>query len=1012
MQEANYNTNISKIINKIEEEIDYYLRVCLLSKDNILKTNESLIDFIKKFKSKIQENQNTVINQNENEIYEKIKSIEYFGKYLNNEITSNTNKNIYTQFLNDITFLKEKSQLLESKSRDILQKINENFIKNIKYQIDLFINIKILHEYIRIFKNFPNTNRPIKNYIYHLDYIKFLYVNQLESINKNDKNQGILTFNDIETRYLTLLNGMDTVIDSKKLTDMKYIVEIMDSNFDKYTSLSQLFEKFIEKLSINEYKLSNNEIIIDNLNNIISKVKKEYIPDIEKLIQQKGEYEKEIEIKEESEIKQSIFKNIEMYSNILIKIIEYYFSKDKNFNAFIYDKILINKNNDNNRIDIINNIKNKNKEFIKDLNKQNNLNINDFFIKCNNYLLVILEIVTAFYTFKYEKLEQNYNILADNCSKTNEENDNLKKELQNLSKLTINLESLTKLNKQLEQEKNELIYIKDSLSQKLNEANIKLNDTQLLDKKINEIKNLENEIQQISNENKEIIKLIKKTLYEKFSLIFKNSIPEFNDSDDINDYIIKIYEIINKEFERLNSQIKDNDKFYKNELFKLNEYITKLKENNDILKLDKNKQSQEINKLKEQINMKNEENQKIINDNLKSLKNELDNRKKEYESNLDKLKNNEWTIGTALQEKDKALKELNNLKEVNNKLLIRIKELEDNIQKQLVSITQNLQIIQDLKTENENIKNINLNNDELNKTIDKLINENKLYKDQINQLNELQLMNNKDLELKYNTLKAKLNKEIEDLNKQLTNYIEELKLCQANSNEINTKKLELEQLKIKLWQTNDDLRKELKECNEKNNKLEVEKQSILKKIYELENINVDLDNDKDLLNIEINQLKQKNIELENKLSSNSNEENSLINDLNKQTEKLSNELSSLNITNENNVNKLKEIIKNNLNTVINLNIKNNKLQLQIKNLLEENKNLLANKNILESEIISNKEFHNNLLKELTQKYDNNVKELEQIKEILNNKQLQIQEYIQKNKISEDEIIQLKKKILN
>lgn len=994
-EKIEYNKNLLKIINNIEEKIEYYLKICFISKDEINKNNDYLKSIINKYNFEKLNIKN--LDNEEKEILNKIKNIKKFGNVLNEyDSITNTYIDSYQNFLNDIIFLQNKNTLFKFDKTSSLSNLLTEFIKNIKYQIDFYINIRILHEYIQIFKNLPNTINTNKKYIYSPEYVKYFnnYVPKIE------KELAILTFNDINIHYLSLLPNLDKYIDSNKLKDMDYVINIIDTNYNKYILLSDLFKEFILKLSKENYKPLEYEFISKDLNLIISKINKEYMPKIEELFKQEEKYEEKLQ---ENELKNNVFEYIQKYSNILIKIIEFYISKDDKY-IIVKNLSVNNKNND--QLNILNNIKDKNKFFINDLNADNAKNdIQGFFIKCNNYLLTLLELLSNFYAFKYEKLETFNEKLINKNEELNQENDKLKIEINNLSKLTDNLDKLTIINKKLEDDKKELLSIKDSLSRQLNEAEMQINDTQLLDKKRKEIKNLEKDIKQISKDNEVIIKLIKQTLFDKFFLIFKNTIPNIDDSIDINDYIIQIYEIVNTEFNRLNLQNKTNNDLYKKELEKLNNKISKLNEEKEKITVEKNKALEEIKQLKEQIAMKNEENQKIINDKLKDLQNELESKKTEYNINLEKLKNNNWTVATALEARNKAIEESDNIKAVNNKILIRVKELETEIQTHLETIKNNLIDIEVLKIENESIKNIKLNNDELKTRIDALLNENKLYQNQINELKELQLMNNSDLETKYTKLTEKLNKEIYNINKQLTTYINELKLCQSNSNKLNTKILELENLKTKLWTENDSLSRKLKDCNIKNTNLEKQKEEIFKTIDKLQQSNTDQNN-------EISQLKNKILELEKELSNNKNDEKKLIDDLNNQTKTLSNELSSLNITNENNINKLKEIIKNNLNTVINLNIKNKQLQLQINELLEKNKSLLENKTKLESEILSNNKSHNDLLTELTQKYNNNLSELRQITETLSNKQEEISKLIQKDKQSDKEIKELKDEILS
>ena len=490
---------------------------------------------------------------------------------------------------------------------------------------------------------------------------------------------------------------------------------------------------------------------------------------------------------------------------------------------------------------------------------------------------------------------------------------------------------------------------------------------------------------------------IKEFLFNNFKNILNENSLIYPPNIEVNQYINQIYNLVKNEIDRLKTNFDMNNQ-------KLLSQIDELELRLSNQKITFNSEIQvyktSITELEQQIQLLQNNQTNIINKELEPLIKNYENKKKEYKIELEKIKNNQWTIGTALSEKEKAQQELQTALE--------------NIQSNSNII--NIYKLQIKKLQNELGYNSNLPLEEL---INQIIINFKNYQLQEVKLSSL-LINNKELKEQLQQLQNETTIEIENIKKQKTKLLQELTIYKL-SLPIKDKKIQLiEKQQIALLNENEILKNTLKTQVKQTQDLETIKNNQSKQIQELTaklSSNKNLSNDeKNLLNLEIERLTN-NIDLLN------DQNNKLFKQILDLTQKLENETKELNenilmskFTNETNIDKLKTIIKNNLALIIKLNIQNKNLNNQIITLQNENKQLLEemkNKQQLTDDNFNLKgiiTIQNSNIYKLRNKINSNDMILEEYKSIIQNQNEKISKYLLENQVSKDQISELQLQI--
>ncbi|MGB5911268.1 MAG: chromosome segregation SMC family protein [Promethearchaeia archaeon] len=322
---------------------------------------------------------------------------------------------------------------------------------------------------------------------------------------------------------------------------------------------------------------------------------------------------------------------------------------------------------------------------------------------------------------------------------------------------------------------------------------------------------------------------------------------------------------------------------------KLTEFNTQKKNDSDNLVLF-NQRLEEINKRIAEINQLNLQSD----DEIRKRTTLIDEKQKEdYKAEIEKLKNlkNEyWDNSSAIQlqidEKQKGLEELQtklqDLRGIQN-LFENILEIENNIKDLNKSIEEKKEII---NINEENIKNLNLEQSNLDKNIEKLITEKENYWENIETIRKETEDYNQKLEEKMDQLRALENimmiiNSIEELTKENIEANKNIDVCKKDTDEFNS---QVDQIQKKV----DEVQKEIDHIrDEKNKELEAQKKTQNK----LNKFNKDLQKSQKKLN-ELNKNKereQKVISLNEDIKNTEKQIKSLLEDIEKVKDNLSNE---------------------------------------------------------------------------------------------------------------------------
>jgi chromosome segregation protein len=347
----------------------------------------------------------------------------------------------------------------------------------------------------------------------------------------------------------------------------------------------------------------------------------------------------------------------------------------------------------------------------------------------------------------------------------------------------------------------------------------------------------------------------------------------------------ELYRQLEEISENINSQNEDLNEVD----MKLTEFNTQKKNDSDNLVLF-SQRLEEINKRIAEINQLNLQSD----DEIRKRTTLIDEKQKEdYKGEIEKLKNlkNEyWDNSSAIQlqidDKQKELEELQtklqDLRGIQN-LFENILEIEKNVNDLNKSIEEKKEII---NINEENIKNLNLEQSNLDKNIEKLITEKENYWENIEKIRKETEDYNQKLEEKMDQLRALENimmiiNSIEELTNENIEANKNIDVCKKDTDEFNS---QVDQIQKKV----DEVQKEIDHIrDEKNKELEAQKKTQNK----LNKFNKDLQKSQKKLN-ELNKNKereQKVISLNEDIKNTEKQIKSLLEDIEKVKDNLSNE---------------------------------------------------------------------------------------------------------------------------
>ena len=444
------------------------------------------------------------------------------------------------------------------------------------------------------------------------------------------------------------------------------------------------------------------------------------------------------------------------------------------------------------------------------------------------------------------------------------------------------------------------------------------------------------------------IQSAKETLFQKFKNLLNPEILMARPSTSINDYIGKIYTLIENKINKINKINETNDL----SIIELKRQLEKQQQiNNESL----NKESTFKNRISElELEIKDLQNNidTIVNQKLEKIIEEYNQKKQYYDSELEKLKTKEYTVVTAIEEKDRAVEEKNkavtNLQKLKNELASKQKQIEQ----YLISIEDsnsklnnyNIQI-QKLKQANGNLSTVSF--EELTKEIITKLNN---YQSNEKLLSQLSIRN-EELNLKLEKCKDSNLNRIKELEEEISKLVIEIELQKKNAELQKKENKQLRQKQIQLLLINTAKEDKIKNLLETQNELN-------NKIKELENI-IDLNKNTNQIELEEiknqlkiandskQQLEKKILELEHTLSENTTNLTAMIN-----TKDM----------NQSEINNLKLEIKKRTRIIIKLNILNNSLLKKIENLQIENSNIKSEllKRKLNNELLEKRLYKNTL----------------------------------------------------
>ncbi len=585
----------------------------------------------------------------------------------------------------------------KNKTKDILCPILDEIYNNYNK------NVKLATNYANWFKNenldFENTEfdeleiSVIKNKYINLilastsEWRYSLLYKQISDIIRNigvDCNIQNVVYVENNTELDKLVDDYVSIL-QKKGDYLHQINELKQQLINADNRIKQQYEQYINKFNeseVNKLKEENKFLQkrIDEINLDKSEIKKqieiankEYILEIEKLKNKNkdqflsiesleikiNELNEEIKQKNSSidklqnEIQDNIKKNSNIIKNFIIKI--------KNTFKFLN----LNINSELEPILQVNDYFNKLKDFILNINSK----ITDLEDKLSQYKLTNAKLVKELDTSNDKVESQGYEIarlnkLLEKCTNMNDDNLKLKQlnnELKNKLEQEIELKNkLVDNTEQLRLTQNESITnTQQELKNEIDKLNKQISEYQI--KLTTSVVDCENEI-----------KIIKSSLFNTFKNLFIGDEQLYNPNLSINEYIQKIYALVNEEINKLNTQIDNKN-------IKINELEEKLVSNvisNDKIVNKEKEYKNTIADLEEHIKMLQEQNNMILDEKIKVLDEECKekltnniNKINEYEILLNKLRvslfNNQINYQDMIND---VILKYNNCKEFSNKI--------------------------------------------------------------------------------------------------------------------------------------------------------------------------------------------------------------------------------------------------------------------------------------------------------------------------------------------------------
>ena len=663
----------------------------------------------------------------------------------------NTYKNLpLMNFISKNKYLRAKTP-----KRDIFPKKYLNLEDN---------NLTFNSSYKRLNKNAISEIKNNINYdgIYNIninDYSNRKEIIMLNKILKNQNKEFIFKTSEMRNKINELLNNLKSVrLENKKINNDKKKLISKISYLEKELNINK-------NMSLKEIELKNNTI--EQLNSQILKMN--FLLD-----------EKE----------KDIFTLTNEINNIKGNSNNNYDINELNLNI---DKVNNNKNinpkgNINNLLNTINVLKNKLKDYEK---------IKNYLKEVENQKKSYENLVNDL-SQQLNFLKNENNILKSSSNTSNnqnkiklllEENKNLYNQIQILSNNSINNNDIYISKNNFEGKSNEVNDCNKKIKNLMNQINIYKNNKDDLMKKNKDLKEevdqLKTKVSNLENENlnnqQQIFELsnLNNILQIRVNSVHSGNfkLNAFGRKDNKPELEQKIQSLKQKN-EELKEQLKYLSKGNNLNIAKIIEEKQKLaNENLDlknellILRNQINENDNNIYNLNDNINIFEKENK------MNEIKNKLEDMKIKYELNLNKLKENEIdnirNINNKLIEENKELKKQQNNN--NNIILYHPEEKErnsitiDNLKEELKD--KNLQIEKlikennNLKNNNINIKNEDYNNIDLNED-----DKNKIY---IDQIKELKVMNESDL-IQIKALKADI-KEMKEKMKKMETFSGQLK---------------------------------------------------------------------------------------------------------------------------------------------------------------------------------------------------------------------------------------------
>ena len=644
------------------------------------------------------------------------------------------------------------------------------------------------------------------------EYLKLRKCNV--NIKKEKSLANLYGENDSELGRILIMEGKKDEEEASKLENSKLI----NSENNESQISKQIFDKTILSLKKNqgdffELKKQYNNIKteLNNKENELDKIKKE------KELLEKEIKEKEEEISGLKNGKKSEYSNInKKYKEILDK---YNFLENENMNkGKEIEKILKEK-------EIINDKNQELEQSLKEKNKENEELKNKYIeiekqLKEGNLLNEDYKNNLTNYEDILQKCQNQINDLDIKYKNKEEEINILKDKNQNEDEKNKETEiALSIKEKEINNIKNENIIFKKELDDKEKEL-LKIKDE--LKESSNDIIKLKNEINNLNIKINEKDEEISKMNQLKMDLEIKNE--NYNN-------LLKQYK---EELEKAKSENIENENNLRN-ILNVNDNDSK-KYQNEILELNK-----EISEYKNKFLDKQSENEKLMEE-IRNNQIKLDEDKKIIEKINSDYKNEEEKvkdIQKQLKEFDEKLKSSNDLinkyendlkisnsknDELNKSLEKIMKEKEDEINE---IINSNINEINIREEQNKKLKSIN---EKIESELNNLKNLNAQLKNKNNELNNI--INLKENEL--NNFK-KINDELIEKNKKLEQkekeYLNEIKTYKNKSKEINQIKNEIneeEQINI------NNTKNEIKQLEQHKNNLNTEIYNLTLKLSELE----------------------------------------------------------------------------------------------------------------------------------------------------------------------------------